>query len=438
MRDDSQLLSEVFQEHESNVRSYCRAFPAVFSTAKGARITDISGNSYLDLLSGAGSLNYGHNNPAILGPVIAYLSQSGVVHSLDLHTAAKAEFIQAFEENILAPRLLRYKLQFPGPTGTNAIEAALKLARKVTGRTQVVSFSNGFHGMTIGALAATSNPAKRAGAGLRLDGVTFMPYDGFIPNSTDTMPVIEAMVSGRGSGLDKPAAFLIETVQGEGGLNAARAEWLRRLSSLAKSIGALLIIDDIQAGCGRTGKFFSFETSALRPDIVVLSKSLSGFGSPMSLVLISPELDQWAPGEHNGTFRGNNLAFVGATAAINAYWRDGVFENEVEAKATRATVGLQRIVDQLPRGSARVKGRGLLVGIEFNDHTIATNASRLLFEKNVIIETCGHYDQVLKFLPPLTISVEELDEAIRLIGGVVESLMENDSARVRTNGVAHG
>lgn len=421
LRDETHLLKDAFDEHESNVRSYCRAFPAVFATASGTRITDVTGQTYLDLLSGAGSLNYGHNNPVILERVIAYLANGGVVHSLDLHTTAKAAFIRTFKDVILAPRGLSYKLQFTGPTGTNAIEAALKLARKVTGRSQVVAFSNGFHGMTMGALAATSNAAKRAGAGMRLDGVTFMPYDGFLPNSIDTMAVIEAMVCGRGSGIDKPAAFLVETVQGEGGLNAASAAWMRRLAALARETGALLIVDDIQAGNGRTGRFFSFEEFGISPDIVVLSKSLSGFGTPMSLVLIAPRLDRWAPGEHNGTFRGNNLAFVGATAAINAYWQDEDFQSEIEAKAARAARGLQWIVDQLPSDAARLKGRGLLVGIEFDDPSIAGDASRALFEKGVIIETCGHCDQVLKLLPPLTISTAELDEAIDLIGKAVRS-----------------
>lgn len=207
----------VFETHESEVRSYCRSFPAVFAKGLGARMTDTGGRSYIDLLSGAGTLNYGHNNPAIIGPVVDYLTGGAVVHSLDLHTAAKERFIQVFQSHILAPRGMSYKMQFTGPTGTNAIEAALKLARKVTGREQVVAFSGAYHGMTLGALAATANRSKRQGAGTRLDGVTFMPFEGFLPDGQDSAAVAEAMLLGEGSGIDAPAAILLETVQGEGG-----------------------------------------------------------------------------------------------------------------------------------------------------------------------------------------------------------------------------
>jgi diaminobutyrate-2-oxoglutarate transaminase len=412
-------MTHMFDEHESQVRSYCRKFPAVFATAQGCRLMDADGRSYLDLLSGAGSLNYGHNNPAIMDPVMAYMAKGGVIHGLDLYTTAKSEFIETFQNVVLKPRSLRYKLQFPGPTGTNAVEAALKLARKVTGRHQVIAFTNGFHGMTLGALAATTNASKRRAAGVSLGGVTFMPYDGYLPNGADTVSVISALITGAGSGADAPAAILVETVQGEGGLNAASVGWLKAIARIAEDVGALLIIDDIQAGNGRTGRFFSFEGVGIHPDIVVLSKSLSGFGAPMSLVLIAPEHDVWQPGEHNGTFRGNNLAFVGATAAINTYWRDNAFQHAIEGRARRVLRGLQAIADSLPPGAARMKGRGLMVGIEFADPDVASGVSQILFADGVIMETCGHSDQVLKFLPPLIISEEEIDEALHLISRAV-------------------
>jgi diaminobutyrate-2-oxoglutarate transaminase len=415
--------TKVFERFESNVRSYCRQFPVVFSSAKGAWLTTADGKRYLDLLSGAGTLNYGHNDPAIIDRVVDYMRGDGILHSLDLHTAAKADFLTAFQSRILDPRGLSYKLQFPGPTGTNAIEAALKLARKVTGRSSVVAFTNAFHGMTMGSLATTANPGKRAGAGVSLAHTTFMPYDGFLGPSIDTMDVIAPMLSRPGSGIDKPAAILVELVQGEGGLSSAHAGWLGRLAQLAKDIGALLIVDDIQAGCGRTGRFFSFEGFGIEPDLVVLSKSLSGFGSPFSLVLIRPDLDVWRPGEHNGTFRGNNLAFVGATAAIETYWSDPAFETSVQEKATLVHEGLSRIVNGLPAGTARVKGRGLFIGIEFTDTSVARTAARHLFEEGIVIETCGVDDQVLKLLPPLTISTEELATALDAIGRAVTAAL---------------
>jgi diaminobutyrate-2-oxoglutarate transaminase len=414
VRSNSALFSS-FEEHESNVRSYCRCFPTVFTKASQARMTDVAGKSYIDLLSGAGTLNYGHNNQAIVGPVVEYLKGDGVVHSLDLHTEAKARFIDAFQNHILAPRGMSYKMQFTGPTGTNAIEAAMKLARKVTGRHQIIAFSGAYHGMTLGALAATTNASKRQGAGVQLDGVTFMPFDGFLPDGIDGIAVIEAMLLTQGTGIDAPAAILLETVQGEGGLNAASAGWLRRIEAVARSIGALLIIDDIQAGNGRTGPFFSFEGMGITPDMVVLSKSLSGFGAPLSILLMAPEFDCWSPGEHNGTFRGNNLAFVGATAAIETYWMDDNFQHGVAERASLVGQTLHKMVAMLPPGSARLKGRGLFTGLECLDADLPRRLSARLFERGVIIETCGHKDQVLKILPPLNIPLEDLNKALALL-----------------------
>ena len=389
---------------------------------------EVNGRRYLDFLAGAGTLNYGHNNPAIVGRVIDYLSCNGIVHSLDMHTRAKAQFIAAFHDIILAPRALSYKLQFPGPTGSNAVEAALKLARKVTGRTNVIGFTDGFHGMTLGALAATANSAKRRASGVSLNGVTFMPYDGYLGEHVDTMDVTARMLKSSGSGVEPPAAILVEMVQGEGGLNAASANWVRALASLARELGAVLIVDDIQAGNGRTGTFFSFEPFGIDPDIVVLSKSLSGFGTPFSLVLIRPEHDQWQPGEHNGTFRGNNLAFVGATAALETYWRNDDFADDVTGKAMHVRARVERIAAALPPGAAWVKGRGLLTGIAFADAGTTTELVHRLFRADVIAETCGPHDQVLKLLPPLTTSLVELDLGLDRIEEAVETCVPKVAA----------
>lgn len=405
----------VFERLESNVRSYCRAFPTVFTKASNAHLEGADGRHYIDFFAGAGALNYGHNNPSIMGRVIEYMGSNGIIHSLDFHTQAKADFLTALEQYILEPRGLKFRVQFPGPTGTNAVEAALKLARKVTGRTNIVAFTNGFHGMSLGSLAATANPAKRAGAGVPLTGISFMPFDGFLGDGIDTFTYIESMLGRAGSGVDAPAAILIETVQGEGGLNTARAEWLKRLAALARQIGALFIVDDIQAGIGRTGSFFSFEPLGVDPDIVILSKSLSGFGTPMSLVLLRPELDVWEPGEHNGTFRGNNLGFIGATAAIETYWRDGSFAADIMRKAEQVTAGLDRIVAALAPGGAQRRGRGLYQGIAFANNGLAEQIAGALFEAGMVIETCGPASEVLKLLPPLTIKDADLNTALDLI-----------------------
>jgi len=410
---------DVFTRLESNVRSYCRHFPAVFASAQGPWLTATDGRRYLDLLCGAGSLNYGHNDTLIMERVIDYIRSAGVLNSLDLHTVAKANFLQAFDNIILSPRQLSYKVQFTGPTGTNAIEAAIKLARKVTGRTCIAAFTGGFHGMTLGSLAATCNPAARAAAGVPLDHVTFLPYQGYLGPTVDSMDYIETLLGRVGSGISRPAAALIELVQGEGGLSSVTTDWICRLAHLCKELGILLIVDDIQAGCGRTGQFFSFEPLGIVPDIVVLSKSLSGFGAPFSLLLMRPDLDVWQPGEHNGTFRGNNLAFVGATAVIEHYWSDAAFSRAIQVRADLVYDRLSQIARSLPTGAARVKGRGLLTGLEFNDPTIGEATSKRLFERGLIAETCGACHQVLKLLPSLNIDLRDLRFALDVIANEI-------------------
>ena len=402
-----------FEEHESEVRGYCRSFPTVFASAKGAWMTDTKGKRYLDFFCGAGVLNYGHNPDKIKQALMAYLMRDGITHTLDMYSEAKEAFIQGFNEVILQPRGLSYKFQFPGPTGTNAVEAALKLARKVTGREQVVGFTNAFHGMTLGSLSVTGNGFKRAGAGVPLSHAASMPFDGYMGADTDTLDFFESMLLDNGSGMDLPAAVIVETVQAEGGVNVASAAWLRRLRDITQRHGIVLIADDIQVGCGRTGRFFSFEEAGIVPDIVTLSKSLSGYGLPLALVLIKPEMDQWAPGEHNGTFRGHCPAFVTATAALG-YWRNTLLQESVDKKSAM----VEERLDQMLRKqgvTATVRGRGLIQGVEFADATLASHISKACFERGLIIETAGIDDQVLKLLPSLTIKEDELMHGLDII-----------------------
>ena len=313
---------KTFARLESEVRGYCRSFPAVFEKAEGDLLMDEDGNKYIDFFAGAGVLNYGHNPSVIKPHLMCYIAENGITHALDMATTAKRELLLTLEQLILKPRRLDYKVMFPGPTGTNAVEAALKLARKVTGRQNVIAFTNGFHGMTLGSLALTGNSGKRSGAGVPLNNVTHLPYCDYFGTEVDTLAVLDKYLCDSSSGMELPAAIVVETVQAEGGVNVGSRLWLQGLAKLAKRHGILLIIDDIQVGCGRTGPFFSFEPFVIEPDLVCLSKSLSGYGLPLSLVLMKPELDQWDPGEHNGTFRGHNLAFVAATAALKEFWKD--------------------------------------------------------------------------------------------------------------------
>ena len=392
----------LYERMESRVRSYSRAMPRQFARAEGAWMYDTQGGRYLDFLSGCSTLNYGHNHAVLKEALLGYISGDGIAHSLDLHTDAKSAFLDEFERTILKPRSLRYKAMFTGPTGTNAVEAALKLARKVTGREHIIAFTNGFHGMTLGALACTGNSGKRGGAGVPLAHVSHEPYDGYFGPEVNTADLLEQRLNDPSSGLDAPAAILLETVQGEGGLNVASPEWLRQIARIAKEHGALLIIDDIQAGCGRTGSFFSFEGLGIDPDVVTLAKSLSGMGLPFALTLIRPELDIWEPGEHNGTFRGNCHAFVTATAALQHFWRDAKFAGDVARRADLLERRLGEIAGRC-HGSATVKGRGMMRGIDVGSGEVAAAIVGAAFARGIVIETSGPHDEVVKVLAPLTI-----------------------------------
>jgi diaminobutyrate-2-oxoglutarate transaminase len=405
----------VFVQSESKVQSYARAFPQIFKRALGTEIWDVHGRRYLDFLSGAGSLNYGHNNAVLKAALLEYIQEDGITHSLDLHTAAKEKFLEAMREIVLEPRGLDYVVQFTGPTGTNAVEAALKIARKATGRSNVIHFTNGFHGASMAALAMTGNRYMRRAAGVPLSGGTPMPFDGYMGDAIDTIAYLERVLSDASSGVDEPAAIIVEAVQGEGGLNVARVDWLQRLRALCDERNIVLILDEIQSGCGRTGTFFSFEPAGIKPDIITLSKSLSGYGLPFSVVLIKRELDVWKPGEHNGTFRGNNHAFITATAALEQYWRTPAFEESVRAKGEHLFNRLTALVDRFSPHLVDVRGRGMMIGIRCADPKRAASVAARAFGFGLIIERCGPQDEVIKCMMPLTTSYAELDEGIDIL-----------------------
>jgi diaminobutyrate-2-oxoglutarate transaminase len=409
-----------FESHESAVRYYCRHMPAVFCRAVNANVWDENGVEYIDFLSGCGSLNYGHNNPHMKERIISYLAGDGLVNGLDLHTVAKREFLQAFRQTILEPRKMNYRVQFVGPTGTNAVEAALKLARKVTHRRPIAAFTNAFHGMTLGSLSVSANGSARQAAGIQLDEVVRLPFEGFAGATTDDLDCYERMINNPSGGIDPPAAFIVETIQGEGGLNCASREWLRHLSGMARRLGSLLIIDDVQAGCGRTGDFFSFEAADISPDLICLAKSIGGIGLPMALLLIKPDYDGWIPGEHNGTFRGNNLAFVAATTAVE-FWRDTDFLGTVNLAAARIGSWVRDVVQEFGSRRLHPKGRGLMSGISFADTSIAACVAREAFRHRLLIETCGPFAEVIKIMPPLTIETEVLEKGLSRLRSSIET-----------------
>ncbi|MCF7552789.1 MULTISPECIES: diaminobutyrate--2-oxoglutarate transaminase [Pseudonocardia] len=412
----------IFEDVESEVRSYCRNWPVVFDTAKGAELWDVDGKRYLDFFAGAGALNYGHNPEPLKQKLLEYLSRDGITHGLDMYTTAKGEFLNTFRDKILGPRKLNYKVQFPGPTGANAVESALKLARKITGKEAMVNFTNAFHGMTLGALSVTGNSMKRGGAGVPLVHSTPMPFDNYFDGKVPDFLWFERVLTDSGSSLNDPAAVIVETVQGEGGINPARIEWLQGLADLCKRHDILLIVDDVQMGVGRTGPFFSFEAAGIEPDIVTISKSISGYGLPMALVLIKPEHDVWGPGEHNGTFRGHNPAFVTGTEAIHRYWSDDTLEREVIRKGEKVEEAFNKIVADTTVTELTAKGRGLARGLQFTEHDQAGKVCAAAFERGLLMETSGPDSEVMKILAPLTITDDELDEGLEIVAESVKTV----------------
>ncbi|OCX65961.1 diaminobutyrate--2-oxoglutarate transaminase [Thioclava sp. SK-1] len=412
----------IFVRRESEARSYCRGFDTIFTKASGSELFDAAGNRYIDFLAGCSSLNYGHNDPDMKQALVDHLMGDKMGHALDLHTDTKADFLAAMEEHILKPRNMDHKVMFMGPTGANAVEAALKIARKATGRQNVIAFTNGFHGVTMGALAATGNGYHRGGAGMLTQGVSRVPFENYAAG-VDAVALLDQMLTDPSGGIDPPAAIMLETVQGEGGLNAASPEFVRGVAKLAKKHGALLILDDIQAGCGRTGTFFSFEEMGVNPDIVTMAKSVSGFGLPMAVLLVRPEYDVMGPAEHNGTFRGNTHAFLTATVAIKKFWSDDTFQRSLADKAVILTTALQDVANMVD--GAFLKGRGIMQGVDVGTGELASAICKRCFAKGLVIETSGNEDQVVKVLAPLTTDEKTFREGLNIL---IEAAREVTSA----------
>lgn len=421
---------DIFERRESAVRSYCRNLSAVLAGGRGSVVWDTDGVEFLDFLAGAGSLNYGHNDPDMRDALLEYIAGDGIAHGLDLHTDAKRIFLERFEQIVLQPRGMDHRVQFTGPTGANAVEAAFKLARKVTGRRNVIAFTRAFHGLSAGALAATGSAQLRGGPVNSLNGISRLPYDGYLGPEFDTADLLAEMLADPSSGLDAPAAIVLETVQGEGGLNAASPNWLRRVAALAAEHGALLVIDDIQAGVGRTGSFFSFEQAGIVPDLIAMSKSLSGFGLPMSVLLIRPEHDAWEPGEHTGTFRGNAHAFVTASVALEKFWTGDALVRDIARRSRLLGDRLGEIAKGIP--DAFVKGRGMIRGFQ-TDPALAARIIREAIARNLIIERAGPRDEVVKVLAPLTTPDDQLERGLALLAESVDAAIGRSAAYARVS-----
>ncbi len=419
---------KTFKQHESQVRSYVRSFPAVFEKAKGSILCDEQGKEYIDFFAGAGTLNYGHNNPLVSKALVDYINKDGIIHGLDKATTAKKQFLDNFYDTILQPRHMEYKIQFTGPTGTNAVESALKLVRMVKGRSNVISFTNAFHGLTMGSMAVTANAFYRDEAFINRTNVSFMPFDGYFGEDVNTAEYLRTFLEDQSSGVDLPAAIILETIQAEGGINVASDKWLQDIEQICRDFDILLIVDDIQVGNGRTGTFFSFENAGINPDIITLSKSIGG-GLPLSMVLLKGELDQWKPGEHTGTFRGNNLAFV-ASRELLSYWENDSLSQTVQNKEKIIKERLNEISNKFPTIDSKVRGKGMICGLKVPLRGFCGDISEEAFSRGLLIELAGAQDDVLKLLPPLTIENDLLEHGLQIIEDSIASVLERREAMV--------
>ena len=410
-------FKEIYEKNESNVSSYWRKWPVEFTEAKGSILKDSDGKEYIDFFNGAGALNYGHNNPYIKEKVMEYFATDGIIHSLDMHSAKKTEFLDFLEEKVLEPRLGKngdhFKVMFTGPTGTNAIESVLKLARKVKGRNNIWAFTGAFHGMTLGALALTTEEGARKGAGVALNDVTHIPTPNYIPGF-DSIAYMEKILNDDHSGIEKPAAIILETVQAEGGIEVFDEKFLKDLRDFCDRNDILMIVDEIQVGNCRTGNFFSFERAGIVPDMITLSKSIGGLGFPLALAVFKDEYDKFNPGEHNGTFRGFVPSFVTAKAGLE-FMLDNNVEAEVKRKEKIVKEYLEKDIRPLLDENMDIRGIGLIWGIDFKDGKLSRAVLDECFRQGLIIELAGRNDSVLKLMPSLVIPDETLYDGLEII-----------------------
>ncbi|NWD69721.1 diaminobutyrate--2-oxoglutarate transaminase [Pseudomonas gingeri] len=412
---------------ESNARSYPRRIPLALAKAHGLYVRDTQGQLFMDCLAGAGTLALGHNHPVTIEAMRGTLDSGLPLHTLDLTTPVKDHFVETLFAALPAGFARQARIQFCGPTGADGIEAALKLARIATGRKPILSFSGGYHGMTLGTLSLMGNLGPKQALGSMMADVQFLPYPydyrcpfgiGGEAGIDAGLHFIEQLLGDPESGVLPPAAIIVEVVQGEGGVIPAPVRWLQGLRELTRRHGIVLIIDEVQTGLGRTGKLFAFEHANIEPDILVLSKAIGG-GLPLAVMLYRDELDTWKPGAHAGTFRGNQMAMAAGTATLRH-----IVEQQLPAHAEAMGQRLMRQLRQLQSDYTclgDVRGRGLMIGVEIvktpaqpgrppqGDTALAQAIQRRSLELGVILELGGRHGAVVRFLPPLIIREAEID-----------------------------
>ncbi|CRM12302.1 MULTISPECIES: aspartate aminotransferase family protein [Pseudomonas] len=422
---------------ESNARSYPRRIPLALKRAKGIYVEDVEGRSFIDCLAGAGTLALGHNHPVVIEAIRQVLSDELPLHTLDLTTPVKDQFVQDLFGLLPATLAQEAKIQFCGPTGTDAVEAALKLVRTATGRSTVLSFQGGYHGMSQGALSLMGSlgPKKPLGA-LLGNGVQFLPYPydyrcpfglGGAEGVRVNLHYLENLLNDPEAGVLLPAAVIVEVVQGEGGVIPADLDWLRGLRRITEQAGVALIVDEIQSGFGRTGKMFAFEHAGIIPDVVVMSKAIGG-SLPLAVVVYRDWLDTWLPGAHAGTFRGNQMAMA-AGSAVMRYLKEHDLAGHAAAMGERLAEHLRILQRDFPH-LGDIRGRGLMLGVELVDpdgtpdtqghppvhRQLAPRVQRECLKRGLILELGGRHGSVVRFLPPLVITAAEVDRVAEIFG----------------------
>ena len=411
---------------ESNARVYPRNVPIAIADAAGSFVRDLDGNVFIDFLTGAGALPLGHSHPELVAAVTTQVGR--FAHGLDFPTPAKDAFTDA-QLSMLPPTMRsRVKVHFCGPTGANAVDAALKLCKIATGRGDVISFQGGFHGTTHAAMALSGLVANKAPVRNGVPGVHFFPYSSCGRCPVDLMPetcttncvsYLERSLLDPNGGMPLPAAVVLEMVQGEGGVVSARPDFVRRLRTLTRTLDIPLVVDEVQTGCGRTGTWFAFEQYDIEPDVIIASKALSGIGAPVAIILYDERLDAWAPGAHTGTFRGNQLAFAAGVETIRIFRRDDVLGN-----VRRRGKQLARALDVLRDHPwvREVRGLGLMWGIELADPAdgrpageMAAHVQALALRRGLILELGGRHDCVVRLIPPLNVTEDVLDTACTIL-----------------------
>ncbi|MDD7939424.1 diaminobutyrate--2-oxoglutarate transaminase family protein [Actinomycetospora lutea] len=427
------------RERESNARAYPRHFPFAVAEGAGSWVRDVDGNVFLDFLSGAGVLSLGHNHPEL---VAAAVEQMGTfTHGLDMATPAKDAFTEAQLAMLPAGMRDRMRIQFCGPTGANAVDAAIKLCKTATGRGDIVSFQGGFHGSTHAAMAMTGLVAQKRPIQNGMPGVQFFPFSScsrcplaLDPAScqTNCVALLERALNDANGGVALPAAVIMELVQGEGGVIPARREFVQRVRALTRELGVPLIVDEVQTGCGRTGTWWAFEQYGIEPDVVVASKALSGMGQPVAIIMYDESLDVWAPGAHSGTFRGNQLAFAAGVETIRIVERDDVLANVRERSAQVFARLAELAADP---AVVEVRGLGLMLGIELappadgrSVTALAQDVQARALRAGLIVELGGRDDCVVRMLPPLTVTAEQIDLACSILVDAVRAALGREAS----------